>query len=206
MDKMNFSNQLFKRVVTLRLQASHCQGLANTASAYSKNPEAWKRDAYKYFLPLQTRWSDNDQYGHVNNVIYYSYFDTVVNHYLIQCCGLDTNLKNSSIVGYMVDTGCTFRKPLSFPDNILAGMKVQRLGQSSVTYQVAIFERNIPKTGNDVKSLAEALHINLSAIQLQNFSNEASAVGHCVHVFVHPETNTSHELPQTMRTALEKIL
>ena len=75
------------------------------------------RAGYRHFLPLATRWMDNDSYGHVNNVTYYSYFDTAVNEHLIRCGGLD--IRNGDVVGYAVETSCRFAKPLSFPANAL---------------------------------------------------------------------------------------
>ncbi|XP_071825445.1 uncharacterized protein [Apostichopus japonicus] len=208
-ENMAARSQIFKRFLALRRASTHKQAVKSvgTSTSYSKEPSAWERSTYKYFLPIQTRWSDNDQYGHVNNVVYYSYFDTVINHYLIKCCGLETDIKLSDFVGYMVDTGCSFRKPLSFPERVLAGLKVSQLGRSSVTYQVAIFgeqnaENSKSETLSDVGVIGE---LNFQATNLKNFNPTASAVGHCVHVFVNPETNASCALPDAMRKGLENI-
>jgi acyl-CoA thioester hydrolase len=97
------------------------------------------RADYPRFLAIPTRWLDNDAYGHVNNVIYYSYFDTAVNEHLIAEGGLD--IRNSPQIGLVVETRCLFHRPLTFPQIIDAGLRVTRLGTSSVTYDIGLFER-----------------------------------------------------------------
>jgi acyl-CoA thioester hydrolase len=135
-----------------------------------------KRDRYRHFLEIPTRWMDNDVYGHVNNVIYYSYFDTVVNGYLISSGSLD--IERSPIIGLVVETQCRFFKPIVFPDTVLAGLRVARLGNSSVRYEIGLF---------------------------RNDEETAAAQGHFVHVYVDRETRRPAGLPQQMREALEKI-
>jgi acyl-CoA thioester hydrolase len=135
------------------------------------------RDRYPHFLAIETRWSDNDIYGHVNNVTYYSYFDTVVNRYLIDVGGLDIN--NDEIVGYTVETKCKFMKPLAFPEPLEAGLRVGKLGRSSTRYEIGIFRKG---------------------------DNDAAASGHFVHVFVDHTTGKPVEIPGSIRNALEKIL
>ena len=134
------------------------------------------RSDYKVFYPVTTRWSDNDIYGHVNNVMYYSYFDTVANRYLIEEGGLD--ISDGSIVGYVVNSGCEYHSPISYPEAIEAGVRVDRLGNSSVQYGIAIF-----RPGDE----------------------RAVAHGHFVHVFVDREANRSVAIPQGLRAALERI-
>jgi acyl-CoA thioester hydrolase len=95
------------------------------------------RAHYRHFLRIPTRWMDNDRYGHVNNVVYYSYFDTAVNEHLIREGGLDIDL--DPVVAYVVETACRFHRPVAFPDTVEAGLAVRRLGRSSVAYDVAIF-------------------------------------------------------------------
>ena len=95
------------------------------------------RADYKVFYPITTRWSDNDIYGHVNNVTYYSYFDTAANRYLIEEGGLD--ITDGRIVGYVVNSGCEYHAPITYPETIEAGLRVDRLGHSSVPYGIAIF-------------------------------------------------------------------
>ena len=135
-----------------------------------------KRDRYRHFLEIPTRWMDNDVYGHVNNVVYYSYFDTVVNGYLISSGSLD--IERSPIIGLVVETQCRFFKPITFPDIVHAGVRVARLGNSSVRYEIGLF---------------------------RNEEGAAAAQGHFVHVYVDRETRRPAGLPQQMRQALENI-
>lgn len=135
------------------------------------------RSDYKVFYPITTRWMDNDLYGHVNNVTYYSYFDSAVNQYLIEEGGLD--IHNAPIVGYVVNSGCSYRSSIAYPDRIEAGLRVIKLGNSSVTYGVGIFKEG------------EA---------------EASAFGEFIHVFVNRAENKSVPIPENIRNALEKLL
>jgi acyl-CoA thioester hydrolase len=95
-----------------------------------EKPTPESRNRYHHFLTIPTRWMDNDVYGHVNNVIYYSYFDTVVNGYLVDQGVLD--IEESSIIGLVVETQCRFFKPITFPDTVHAGLRVARLGDRSV--------------------------------------------------------------------------
>jgi len=143
--------------------------------ADEKTPET--RAAYPHILPIQTRWMDNDIYGHVNNVTYYSYFDTVVNSYLIDVGGLD--IHDGTVVGFAVETTCRFFKPVAFPEKLAAGLRVGKLGNSSVRYEIAIF-----KDGEDT----------------------AAAAGHFVHVFVDRRTDRPTPVPVAIRSALEKLL
>jgi len=135
------------------------------------------RADYGIFYPISTRWSDNDIYGHVNNVTYYSYFDTAANRYLIEEGGLD--ISDGSVVGYVVNSGCEYHAPLTYPEPIEAGLRVDRLGTSSVQYGLAIFRQ-----GED----------------------EAVAHGHFVHVFVDRAANRSVPIPAALRAALERLL
>jgi len=135
------------------------------------------RDRYPHFMTLQTRWSDNDIYGHVNNVTYYSYFDTVVNCFLIDQGGLD--IQDAGVIGVVVENMCKFRQSLAYPEAIDAGLRVGKLGDSSVRFEIGIFRQ-----GED----------------------EASAAGHFVHVFVERATNTPTPIPGQIRAALERIL
>jgi acyl-CoA thioester hydrolase len=135
------------------------------------------RGDYKVFFPIATRWMDNDMYGHVNNVVYYSYFDTVVNLYLIEKGGL--NIHSAPVVGYVVSSGCDYLSPVGYPDQLEAGLRVDRLGNSSVRYGIAIFRQG---------------------------EQAASAHGHFVHVFVDRAVNKPVPIPQEIRRALAEIL
>jgi acyl-CoA thioester hydrolase len=135
------------------------------------------RSDYPVFYPLTTRWSDNDIYGHVNNVVYYSYFDTVANRYLIEEGGMD--ISDGTIVGYVVNSGCQYLSSITHPEPIEAGLRVEKLGNSSVQYGIAIFREG---------------------------ETEPAAFGHFVHVFVERAANKSVPIPTPLRTALERIL
>ena len=115
----------------------HLASLVLTAIAMSDKPQPRPRDAYRHFLPITTRWMDNDVYGHVNNVVYYSYFDTVVNEYLIRAGVLD--VEHGQTIGLVVETQCNYFAPLVFPQSVDAGLRVVKLGTSSVRYEVGLF-------------------------------------------------------------------
>ena len=134
------------------------------------------RASYKHFLPIPTRWMDNDVYGHVNNVVYYSYFDTVVNDYLMRHGELD--YRNGVVVGWVVETMCQYKKSLAFPESVDVGLRVAKIGNSSVRFEIGIF-----KQGDD----------------------EPAAFGHLVHVFVERAVQKAVAIPSAIRAALEKI-
>jgi acyl-CoA thioester hydrolase len=135
------------------------------------------RERYPHIRPLQTRWMDNDIYGHVNNVVYYSYFDTVVNCYLIEEGGLD--IHDAPVIGLAVETHCEFRKEIAYPERLEGGLRVGKLGRSSVRYEIGIFREG---------------------------EREAAAFGHFVHVFVdRTRGNAPVPIPDPIRGALERI-
>src|SRR3712207_1974509 len=104
----------------------------------SERPVPHSRAAYRLFRPIATRWMDNDVYGHVNNVVYYAYFDTAVNGFLLEAGALD--IAASPVVGLVVETGCAYVASVAFPDRLEAGLAVTSLGRSSVRYAVGIFK------------------------------------------------------------------
>ncbi|HEX5864330.1 MAG TPA: thioesterase family protein [Casimicrobiaceae bacterium] len=136
-----------------------------------------RRASYRCFLAIPTRWMDNDTYGHVNNVSFYSYFDTAVNEHLIRTGGLD--IRAGPEIGLVVETSCRFLKPLSFPDVIDAGMRVSKLGNSSVTYEIGLFRQ-----GDD----------------------EPAATGRFVHVWVDRLSRRPIALPPAIRAALAPLI
>jgi acyl-CoA thioester hydrolase len=136
-----------------------------------------RRQDFKHLVPLQTRWSDNDLYGHVNNVVYYSYFDTVINRYLIDSGVLD--LEESQVIGVCAESQCRYLQSIAFPEPLEAGLRVGRLGKTSVTYELGIFRIGI---------------------------DEACAVGHFVHVFVDQATRKPVPVEGALRTALERLV
>jgi len=139
-------------------------------------PEPDNLSDYKHSLVIPTRWNDNDIYGHVNNAVYYFFFDTVVNQYLIANDLLE--LGKSDTVGLVVDTGCAYFAPVSFPDSITAGMRVAKLGSSSVRYEIGLF---------------------------RNDETTAAAQGHFVHVYVDEKTRRPKPLSDAMIAQLSKL-
>jgi acyl-CoA thioester hydrolase len=138
------------------------------------------RTSYRHFVPITTRWMDNDIYGHVNNVVYYAYFDTVINRYLIAEGGLDIHGKDKSgSIGLCVESHCKYTRPIAFPQDVDAGMRVAHLGRSSVRYEIGIFAR-----GEDTPS----------------------ATGWFVHVFVDATTRRSVPIPDPIRQALSRLV
>jgi acyl-CoA thioester hydrolase len=142
----------------------------------SDRPTAHARAQYRHFLPIQTRWSDNDAYGHVNNVVYYSWFDTVVNEYLIAAGALD--IQSSPVVGLVVETQCNYFSELAFPQRVDAGLRVAHAGRSSVRYELALFG-----------ALADT----------------AAAQGHFIHVYVDRATRRPVPLPPALRAAVDRL-
>ncbi|WP_296661760.1 thioesterase family protein [Paraburkholderia sp.] len=141
-------------------------------------PVALARTDYVHFLPITTRWMDNDVYGHVNNVVYYSYFDTVVNEYLIREGVLD--IEHGTTIGLVVETQCNYFAPLVFPERVEAGLRVARLGASSVRYEVGLFREG------------EA---------------QPAAQGHFVHVYVDRATRRPVDaLPAALHAALARLV
>ena len=142
----------------------------------SARAERAGRAAYRRFLAIPTRWLDNDAYGHVNNVVYYSYFDTVINEYLIREGGLD--IHTGPVIGLAVETHCEFHQSLTFPEVIDAGLRVGKLGERSVRYEIGIFRAD---------------------------AEGPAATGYFVHVFVERSTWRPVPIPQGLREALARL-
>jgi acyl-CoA thioester hydrolase len=134
------------------------------------------RSAFPHLLALPTRWMDNDSYGHVNNVNYYSFFDTAVNRFLIDRGVLD--IHKDDVVGFVVETSCSYFSSISFPDTIHVGVRVAKLGNSSVRYELALF---------------------------RNDADLPSAAGHFVHVYVDRGSNKSVPIPEQVRAVLADL-
>ena len=139
-------------------------------------PQPEPRSAYRAFRTIGTRWADNDVYGHVNNVVYYSWFDTAVNAHLIEQGALD--IHTGSTIGLVIETQCNYFAPLAFPENVEAGIRVSRLGASSVRYEVGLFAQGAAQT---------------------------AARGHFIHVYVDRETRRPAPLPEKLRALLESL-
>ena len=136
-----------------------------------------KRADYPVLYEIPTRWLDNDVYGHVNNVNYYSFFDTAIANYLMGEGGLDP--WRDPVVAFCVESGCRFRRGIRYPDRVTAGLRVAKLGRSSVRYEIGIFRDDEP---------------------------EAAAHGHFVHVFVERAAERSAPVPAAIRTALARLM
>ena len=136
-----------------------------------------ERDAYPHVLTIPTRWKDNDVYGHVNNVEHYSYFDTVINEYLIREGGLDIHA--GDVIGVCAESHCEYRGALGFPQPVEARLRVGKLGRSSVRYEIALFRPG---------------------------AEEPAAIGWFVHVFVDRESRRSAGIPEGIRSALERLV
>ena len=143
----------------------------------SDKPQPTRRADYAHFTAIATRWGDNDAYGHVNNVVYYAYFDTAVNQHLIDRGVLD--LARSPTIGLVVDTGCTFFSAMAFPDTVHVGIKLAQLGKSSVRYEIGVF---------------------------RNDADLASAVGRFVHVYVDRASNRPVPIPDAVRAVLQPLI
>ena len=143
-----------------------------------RRPPPPSRAGYRWFLSLPTRWMDNDVYGHVNNVTYYSFFDTAVARFLLADGVLD--LSASTVVGLVVETGCRYAAPVSFPDEVTCGLRCGRLGTSSIRYEIGIF---------------------------RNGGDRACAEGHFVHVYVErARQDRAVPLPAALRDAAQRLL
>lgn len=134
------------------------------------------RTQFPHFLEIPTRWMDNDAYQHMNNVVYYSFFDTAVNRFLIDRGVLD--IHSDEVVGMVVDTGCSYFNSISFPDTVHAGVRVAKIGNSSVRYELALY---------------------------RNGDEQPAAAGHFVHVYVDRKSNRSVPIPENVRAVLETI-
>lgn len=135
------------------------------------------RNEFRRFQSITTRWADNDIYGHVNNVTYYAWFDSAVNRYLIEEGGLD--IHKGTEIAYVVNSSCDYFRPIAYPDQVEAALRVERLGNSSVVYNIGIFREG---------------------------EQEACALGRFVHVFVNRETDRPVQIPAGIRQALEALV
>jgi acyl-CoA thioester hydrolase len=139
-------------------------------------PSPLPASAFAHFTGITTRWIDNDAYGHINNVVYYEYFDTVVNAFLIAQGALD--IAKGATIGLVVETHCNYFSPIAFPDTLRAGLKVARLGTSSVRYEIGIFRQR---------------------------EDTASAQGHLVHVYVDRASGRPAPLPEALKKVLAPL-
>ena len=139
-------------------------------------PLPTRRSEFRVLRAITTRWMDNDHYGHVNNVVYYSYFDTAVNGYLIEASG--TDVRELPAIGIVAETSCRFLKELSFPETVYAGLALEKLGNSSVVYRIGLF---------------------------RNEESEPAALGRFVHVYVDSASRRPVPVPPQIRAALTAL-
>ena len=151
--------------------------MSPTSQTPTARPVPMPREHYRAFHTITTRWADNDMYGHVNNVVYYSWFDTAVNSHLIAQGALD--IHQGSTIGLVIETQCNYFAPLAFPQVVEAGIRVARLGGSSVRYEVGLFAQGEPMT---------------------------AAHGHFIHVYVDRQTRRPVPLPPALRTVLDALV
>ena len=142
----------------------------------TSRPQPDSRDTYARFVPLTTRWMDNDAYGHLNNVVYYSLFDTAVNSLLIEAGALDIHA--GATIGLVIETRCNYFSSIAFPDTVHAGLRLLHLGSSSVRYEIGLFREDAP---------------------------QASAVGEFVHVYVDRASQRPVAIPETVRNLLSSL-
>ena len=155
----------------------HNVHMNHTPDTPSLRPQPQLRSAFRVFREIPTRWADNDVYGHVNNVVYYSWFDTAVNAYLIEQGALD--IHRGQTIGLVIETQCNYFAPLAFPQVVEAGIRVAKLGQSSVRYEIGLFAHGEPL---------------------------CAAAGHFVHVYVDKVTRRPCALPVALRAVLEPLV
>jgi acyl-CoA thioester hydrolase len=146
------------------------------SDAVPDKPQPSPRSAYRVFRSIGTRWMDNDAYGHVNNVVYYSWFDTVVNGHLIEQGALD--VQHGEVIGLVIETRCNYFSSIAFPQTVEAGLRVAHIGRSSVRYEVGLFVKGEPLT---------------------------AARGHFVHVYVERSTRRPAALPEKLKSVLESL-
>lgn len=142
----------------------------------SDRPTPQPRSSYRVFRSIPTRWMDNDMYGHVNNVVYYSWFDTAVNTHLIERGALD--IHNGRTIGFVVETRCNYFAPLAYPQTVEAGIRVVRAGSSSVQYEIGLFAEG---------------------------AETAAAQGHFIHVYVDRETQRPVKLPPALQAVVDDL-
>lgn len=135
-----------------------------------------QREDFRYDYTVGTRWGDHDSYGHVQNIVYYSFFDSAISHFLVGQGTLD--IDSSPVIGLIVESSCTFLSPITFPDVVTVGLRITHLGNSSVRYELGIF---------------------------RNDESEASAMGYVVYVYVDRATNAPVPIPQRIRDELRRL-
>ncbi|KAG0069043.1 hypothetical protein BGZ93_001716 [Podila epicladia] len=198
------------------LSASLTRSLTSASSTFT--PTKKDRAFYSYAIDIQSRWADNDQYGHLNNAHYYALFDTIINTFLIQETGLNPHDDQAgTAIGVVAESGCQYFNSVSFPDMIEARLAVVKLGRSSVVYQVGIFKKQSEESSSSSSSLPKAAgtHVASSKGGVGRFlvpeasaglaRGDAAASGHFCHVFVDKTSRRPVPIPASIRVGLEKL-
>lgn len=196
---MMIFGRLFCNKVNLKTYSSFAHNYCSSAP----NPKIdWRQKCvYPWFLPVQTRWLDNDQYGHVNNAVYHAMFDSVINLYFIRYSGLRPGSPGGPR-GYMVTNSCTFFGSATYPNVYMAGFSIEKVGNSSVTYRLGLFP---------LKDQESCLPMDLvrghftSDPVVDTVDEHALVTGHSVHVIVDPDTGKSMTIPPDMREKLSQL-
>lgn len=179
---------------------------ANETGA-QENPKALS-SFYQYFLPFQTKWHENDMYDHLNNAVYITYFDAIINEYLVRVCGMVPSSVTSPI-GLVISSSFNYKAALEFPDPILAGLSVMKLGKSSVTYAIALFSvENIRRT-SDLRAANQdndTGHSDFTYTFRLKKETKAACFGEMTHVFVDPKTRRPIDMSQSVRSELARLL
>ncbi|KAG0051404.1 hypothetical protein BGZ83_003790 [Gryganskiella cystojenkinii] len=217
------SSRVSSTILSRNLTSSSSNASSSTLSTPHKITNR-DRAYYPYAIDIQSRWADNDQYGHLNNAHYYALFDTVINTFLIQETGLNPlEQTQESSIGVVAESGCQYFSSLSFPDMIEARLAVIKLGRSSVVYQVGIFKKLgkdsptgsvRPGTGSGssvgvfskaASSVATGEVLDASQFEKSQVQGDAAATGHFCHVFVNNASRRPVPIPQRIRAGLEQL-
>ncbi len=161
---------------------------------------------FKWFMPFQTRFLDNDRFGHMNNAVYHGIYDSVINIFLLRHLGIDLDLSKSSRIGFMVTNQCEFFAPLKYPDLCLVGLSVSKIGKTSLNYQLGMFPMLDPNSKINANMTHGYFQHEIGQL-MDNFSPSASCLGHSIHVFVDPNCdNKPTPIPEDWRRMLKESL
>ncbi|KAG0328616.1 hypothetical protein BG004_002504 [Podila humilis] len=206
--------QISSHLLKAPTQAALIRNLTSAASASpasSFTPTKKDRAFYSYAIDIQSRWADNDQYGHLNNAHYYALFDTVINTFLIQETGLNPNNDQpGTAIGVVAESGCQYYSSIGFPDMIEARLAVVKLGRSSVVYQVGIFKKESSIALDAITHVASTTPGSVGRFLMPDARErlargDVAASGHFCHVFVDKSSRRPVAIPASIRAGLEKL-
>ncbi|GAA97526.1 uncharacterized protein L969DRAFT_83824 [Mixia osmundae IAM 14324] len=177
---------------------------ASTSKPPRQEPEA-NAKYYRYWLPFQSRWADNDMYGHMNNAQYSFYFDSLINQYLIARCG-QTPTSTDKPIGLIISSSTTYLSSLAFPSPFMAALSVDKIGRSSVRYRVALFPARAASQTGQSGALAKSEQDRVGKVSLELEGEQAAAFGELTHVFCDPVSRRPTDIPPNVRKGLEELL